>query len=186
MNILFYNTTPINPERGGTERVTDLVARYLKSSGYAIYYLVRLRTGSPLENTDIKTYFLPDSRKCDSSRNVLYMNQLLEELKIDILINQNAWYDELYLCNHKILSTNVKIISSIHFSIDSSMKYYNESFKYEYSWSKPFFSFKMIIRHIFLPVFKKKRFYSEKITFGVYASIYGCCCCTISEICRRS
>ena len=158
MNILFYNTTPISPEQGGTERVTDLVSHYLKLSGYTIYYLIRYKKDTFSDNTDIKTYFLPNSTKCDSQENVLYMNQLLKELEIDVLINQDAWYGELYLCNHKILNTNVKIISSIHYSIDSSMKYYNELFGYDYSWSKPFLSFKMLVKHIFLPLYKKRDF----------------------------
>ena len=60
MNILFYNTYPIDPEHGGTERVTDLVAHYLKSIGYTIYYLVRVDMGKSLENADIRTFFLPE------------------------------------------------------------------------------------------------------------------------------
>lgn len=57
MNILFYNTTPISPEQGGTERVTDLVSHYLKLSGYTIYYLIRYKKDTFSDNTDIKTYF---------------------------------------------------------------------------------------------------------------------------------
>ena len=72
VNILFYNTYPIDPEHGGTERVTDLVAHYLKSIGYTIYYLVRVDMGKSLENADIRTFFLPDSARGDSPEYIFF------------------------------------------------------------------------------------------------------------------
>ena len=115
MNILFYYSYPINPENGGTERVTDSVASYLKSRGYIVYYLIRERPEGPPVNTGIQTYYLPDPTRNDSQANILYLDQLLERLRIDILMNQGGWNDEMYLCNHKVLKADVKIISSIQF-----------------------------------------------------------------------
>lgn len=140
MNILFYNTYPIDPEHGGTERVTDLVAHYLKSIGYTIYYLVRVDMGKSLENADIRTFFLPDSARGDSPENISFLDQLLEKLQIDILINQDVWNDDVYLCNHKVLTTETKIVSTIHTSIDSGFRNFNELCKLEYSWSSPVLS----------------------------------------------
>lgn len=161
MNILFYNTYPIDPEHGGTERVTDLVASYLKSAGYTIYYLVRVDTGMPQKETDIQTFFLPDCTKGNSPKNISFLEQLLKELKINILINQDVWNDDVYLCNHKMLQTNVKIISTIHTSIDSGFKYFNELCKLEYSWDNPLLSLRSLFRCIRLP-YLKKRIYRQK------------------------
>lgn len=162
MNILFYYSYPINPENGGTERVTDLVAHYLKFSGYIIYYLVREKPDKPQVKTDIQTFYLPDPTRNDSPANRLYLDQLLERLQIDVLMNQGGWNNEMYLCNHKALKANIKIVSSIHFSIDSGFKCFNELYKSEYSWSKPFLNIKTFLLRLRLP-YLKKRTYKQKI-----------------------
>ena len=158
MNILFYNTYPIDPEHGGTERVTDLVAHYLKSIGYTIYYLVRVDMGKSLENADIRTFFLPDSARGDSPENISFLDQLLEKLQIDILINQDVWNDDVYLCNHKVLTTETKIVSTIHTSIDSGFRNFNELCKLEYSWSSPVLSTRSLLRRIYRLKKKKMNF----------------------------
>lgn len=156
MTILFYCATPIKPESGGSERVTYLLAHYLQSHGYTVYYLARFKSEMySIEADSISTYFLPDSSRDDSPGNINFLNELLSRLKIDILINQGAWFDELYLCNHKVLKTNAKIISCIHFSIDSGFRWFNELHKLEYSWKKPLFSIKNILKSIALPYLKQ-------------------------------
>lgn len=158
MTILFYCATPINPESGGTERVTYLLAHYLQSHGYTIYYLAPFKSEiSSIKSDNISTYFLPDSRGDGSPENCRFLDNLLNELKIDILINQGAWFKELYLCNHKFLKTNVKIISCIHFSIDSGLEHFEEMIKSEYSWNEPLSSIKNLIKKITLPYLKKTR-----------------------------
>ena len=162
MNILFYYSYPINPENGGTERVTDSVASYLKSRGYIVYYLIRERPEGPPVNTGIQTYYLPDPTRNDSQANILYLDQLLERLRIDILMNQGGWNDEMYLCNHKVLKADVKIISSIHFSVDSGFKCFRELHKSGYSWNKPLLSIKTFFLCIRLP-YLKRCIYKQKI-----------------------
>ncbi|WP_304249290.1 glycosyltransferase [Parabacteroides gordonii] len=161
-NVLFYNTYPIDPEHGGTERVTDLVAHYLKSVGYTIYYLVRVDMGKSLENADIRTFFLPDSTRGDSPENISFLDRLLEKLQIDILINQDVWNDDIYLCNHNVLKTETKIISTIHTSIDSGFRNFNELCKWEYSWSCPVVSTRSLLRRIRMPYFKKRIYKLKK------------------------
>lgn len=39
MNILFTYPTMFHPQRGGVERVTDLLAKELTKRGHSIYYL---------------------------------------------------------------------------------------------------------------------------------------------------
>lgn len=162
MNILFYYSHTINPENGGTERVTDLVAHYLKSCGYIVYYLVLDKPEKLSVDTDIQTFYLPDPTRDDSPANIVYLDQLLERLQIDVLMNQGGWNDEMYLCNHKVLKANVKIVTSIHFSIDSGFKCFNELYKSEYSWSKPLVSIKTFLLRVRLP-YLKKRSYEQKI-----------------------
>lgn len=162
MAILFYCATPINPESGGTERVTYLLAHYLQSHGYAVYYLARLKSKASIEIDNISTYFLPDSSRDDSPENINFLNELLSRLKIDVLINQGAWFNELYLCNHKVLKTSAKIISCIHFSIDSGLRRFEEMFKSEYSWNEPLSSIKNLFKNIALPYFKLAAYKQRK------------------------
>ena len=163
MTILFYCATPIKPESGGSERVTYLLAHYLQSRGYTIYYLARLKSEiSSIKTDNIPTFYLPDSRKDNSSENISFLNELLRRLKVDILINQGAWFDELYLCNHKVLTTNAKIISCIHFSIDSGLKRFKEMFKSEYSWNEPSSSIKNLFKNIALPYLKQTAYKQRK------------------------
>lgn len=162
MAILFYCATPIKPESGGTERVTYLLAHYLQSHGYAVYYLARLKSKTSIEIDNISTYFLPDSSRDDSPENINFLNELLSRLKIDVLINQGAWFNELYLCNHKVLKTSAKIISCIHFSIDSGLRRFEEMFKSEYSWNEPLSSIKNLFKNIALPYFKLAAYKQRK------------------------
>ncbi|WP_289004866.1 glycosyltransferase [uncultured Parabacteroides sp.] len=165
MTILFYCATPINPESGGTERVTYLLAHYLQSRGYTIYYLAPFKPEiSSIKSDNISTYFLPDSSGAGSPENRRFLDDLLSELKIDILINQGAWFNELYLCNHKILKTNAKIISCMHFSIDLGLAHFEEMFKSEYSWKEPLSSIKNLIKKIALPYLKQLRYKQRKRT----------------------
>lgn len=162
MTILFYCATPIKPESGGTERVTYLLAHYLQSHGYAVYYLARLKSKTSIEIDNISTYFLPDSSRDDSPENISFLNELLSLLKIDFLINQGAWFNELYLCNHKVLKTSAKIISCIHFSIDSGLRRFEEMFKSEYSWNEPLSSIKNLFKNIAFPYFKQAAYKQRK------------------------
>lgn len=162
ITILFYCATPINPESGGTERVTYLLAHYLQSHGYTVYYLARLKSKTSIEIDNISTYFLPDSSRDGSPENISFLNELLSRLKIDVLINQGAWFNELYLCNHKVLKTSAKIISCVHFSIDSGLRRFEEMFKSEYSWNEPSSSIKNLFKNIALPYFKQAAYKQRK------------------------
>ena len=59
MNILFYFDRQINPERGGTERVTYNLAHYFQGKGNRVMYLAKQNVVEPYAS--IKTFFLPDN-----------------------------------------------------------------------------------------------------------------------------
>ena len=39
MNIVFAYPTGLNPQKGGVERITDIIAKILLKRGYTIFYL---------------------------------------------------------------------------------------------------------------------------------------------------
>ncbi len=91
-NILFIFPLPFHPERGGVERVTDLLARELSARGHRIFYLHR--PGKPGKEVSYGDYeppasvhFLPQ-RKLRSAKNIAFYHRFLEENRIDFIVNQ--------------------------------------------------------------------------------------------------
>lgn len=134
MNILFYFDHQINPFKGGTERVSDLLAHQLKHRGMTVYYCARYREGIV---TDIETLFLPDQTDLLSSDNVSFIENEVTRKQIDCIINQASNGEDIYLFNHRILKVPVKIISVLHFSIYEGLNYFEELQLIEFHWLRP-------------------------------------------------
>lgn len=90
MNVLFGFTWVFNPTLGGTERVTDILARQLRDRGHNIYYL------HTVENRDknydcpaILDFYIPESI-IDSVEGKSIYEKFLIDNKIDIVINQGG------------------------------------------------------------------------------------------------
>ncbi len=91
-NILFIFPLPFIPERGGVERVTDLLARELSARGHRIHYLHR--PGKKAGDASYGDYdppatvhYLP-GRKVKARANIRFYHKLLREQNIHIIINQ--------------------------------------------------------------------------------------------------
>ena len=95
MRILFVSNMPFNPILGGVVRVTDTLTRALNAKGgYSIYYLCGkvepqyeycLKYDFPAQQ-----YMLPEFGFFSSDKNKEFYRNLLEELKIDIVVNQRG------------------------------------------------------------------------------------------------
>lgn len=113
-NILFVYPTMFHPERGGVERVTDLLAKEFVKKKYNVFYLHSKYDSSLVEyNYPAKCFFFPDGQH-DSEVNKNFLIDFLLSKKIDIIINQTGAFSDsrLFLSfnnNHKI-----KTISVIH------------------------------------------------------------------------
>ena len=105
MNILFYFENQINPQRGGTERVADNIAQELKRRGYGIFYLSRRKVEGEY---NIPCYFLPEE-KGNTPLNYSYVNKLITEHSINIIINEGGNTEDVYLFSKEYFP-NVKII----------------------------------------------------------------------------
>lgn len=119
MNILLYFENQINPMRGGTERVADTIAHAMRERGHNIYYLSRRHVEGEY---DIDCYFLPDEIG-NSQLNIDYINSLITQHNIDIVINEGANTDDVYLFSTENIK-NAKVVSHLHFAPYGSFKYY--------------------------------------------------------------
>ena len=162
MNILFYFDRQINPERGGTERVTYNLAHYFQGKGNRVMYLAKYK----VEEADafIKTFFLPDSGSVVSDENISWLENFLREEKIDFLINQGANGDDIYLLSHKTLDTKTKIISVLHFSVYQGLNFFS-AMQPLFLYHTPVALLSDFVRYVKMPYNKYKAYKQKKIRY---------------------
>ncbi len=91
-NILFIFPLPLIPEKGGVERVSDLLARELSRRGHRVFYLHRPAKGknsNAYENytPPASVHYLP-KRRLKSRENITFYHRFLKEHNIHFIINQ--------------------------------------------------------------------------------------------------
>ena len=110
MNICFFSFEYISKTRGGTERVTDMLAYAFEAKGHNVYLI---SVCPPIEKDTVSPnrYVLPNT-EIHSDINVEFVNKFLHEKKIDVIINQAVPKEVLTL----ILKAHdsVPIIACIH------------------------------------------------------------------------
>lgn len=112
--------------RGGTERVTTLIANELKSRGYDISilsYLGGRKSGFKL-NKEIQVFTLVKDESIDNSkmkRNlfpIYFLYKFIKKEKIDIIIDVDILLS-LYTIKLKCI-TNIKVVSWEHFNLSNN------------------------------------------------------------------
>lgn len=111
MNIVFAYPTGLNPQKGGVERITDIIAKILLKRGYTIFYLNWKREQDNYEYP-VPVIDLPSSNLEDPNNLEVY-NRFLKENRIDVIINQHGLYEGTYFLS-QVKVQNVKIISVLH------------------------------------------------------------------------
>ena len=122
MNIVFAYPTGLNPQKGGVERITDIIAKILLKRGYTIFYLNWKREQDNYEYP-VPVIDLPSSNLEDPNNLEVY-NRFLNENRIDVIINQHGLYEGTYFLS-QVKVQNVKIISVLH---SDPFGYYNHLF----------------------------------------------------------
>lgn len=153
-NILFIYPTMFHPERGGVERVTDILAKEFRNRGHNIFYLNNIYNKS-LDNYEYPASmdFFPDGKNL-SKKNIDFYNEFLEKNNIDIIVNQTGLFGDSKL----YLSFNNKKIKSI------SVLHSNPLLNYNYLYAELFRlrnnslleKFKLCGRFILYPLLKYK------------------------------
>lgn len=122
MNIVFAYPTGLNPQKGGVERITDIIAKILIKRSYTNFYLNLKREQDNYEYP-VPVIDLPSSNLEDPNNLEVY-NRFLKENRIDVIINQHGLYEGTYFLS-QVKVQNVKIISVLH---SDPFGYYNHLF----------------------------------------------------------
>lgn len=112
MNILIYFGNQLNPNNGGTERVACMIGDYLSRNGHSIYHLA---CHSAKDMNSVESWFLPDKIECPTDANKDFIKYLIKQKGIEVIINEGAFSDSVYLFSHEHIPAHIRIISHIHF-----------------------------------------------------------------------
>lgn len=141
MNVAFFFESDINPIKGGTERVTWSVADYLMKQGMSVYFIAHQQRMDYDKSLLSHHIILPDPTGYETPENISFLKRVLREKRIEVLINQGAFSDEIRLCNKKVLGDATKIISVIHYNIPGDPYHFKEMLR-------PYFSGDTLIEKI--------------------------------------
>jgi glycosyltransferase involved in cell wall biosynthesis len=125
MNILFLYDGVIDPTRGGIERVTSVLASFLETKGYNVYFLGLKSINS---TKDSRQYYLPDTSVIDKRSNIQYFMLFLREKNIQIVINQGGLVPKISRLAYHCRDMNVILISVIHNSLLASIKNFSSAY----------------------------------------------------------
>lgn len=126
MNIVFLYAGEIIPERGGVQRVTQVLSDYLELKGINVYYL-SLPNKDTTSLSSKRQYFLPCVTDFDKNKS-FYIN-FLETKNISVVVNQSGISPEISNLAYEASKINVKVISVIHNSILTGIKNFSSLYK---------------------------------------------------------
>lgn len=131
MNILYAYIGFIDPLLGGIQRVTHVISNFLVNKGYDVSYISFNRPEDHVFLGDRQLY-LPNSNSIINNENIEFLREILEERKIDIIINQSGMSYEFSSILYKVSLKKTVLISCIHNSLLSSINnfsttYYNKA-----------------------------------------------------------
>lgn len=147
MNLLFIYNSPIIPENGGVQRVTHVLSSYFEAQGHTVSFL-SLKTS---ESQDPRQHFLPNTERCNTSPNRVFLSQLLKKQKIDIIINQDGLNPDTCQLVFNSEHEGVHIVSVAHNSIIGAIKHFRYSRqdmfkKMHLAWLLPVFDWSLVNR----------------------------------------
>ena len=154
MNIAFFYENEISPYKGGTESVTYILSHHFKEKGLKVIYIIKNKVNIPDKDNSTKTFYIPNVEQYDSIENFKFINEIVNNEKIDIIINQCAYTNCVKLFrNDKI---NAKIITCLHFQPSVGLSYFNKMFDLKLDLKKPSKFVYNLLRRIKLPYNKQK------------------------------
>lgn len=116
MNILFYKNETIQLERGGIDRVTDVLGRAFEKR-HNVYYLMAVCEDES-KNRD-NFYYLPNSEDLLADENILFARQLFYKFNINIIINQEGITPASSMFILRAKTDEVKLFTVVHNTLTS-------------------------------------------------------------------
>lgn len=159
MNILFLYRNVIDPEKGGVQRVTSVLADYFASRGHSVWYVSLVKRKFDRVHQE-RQFIFPNSQSFDNTMNHNFFSSLIEDKKIDIVINQGgqgpSTFKLVLLAKEK-----AKVISVHHSSPLAKVMNFENSYMG---------SFKKLFKFLFF-IFPKEKMRS--ILLDIYKFKYG-------------
>jgi len=126
MNILYIYSSPIDPMKGGIQKVTFNLSRYFASLGHNIKFLSFFR--SDVNQKDFVQLFCPNCNQIKNKENEDYLYKVIRDNNISVVINQSGMSPEV--CD--VISVvkkeiNFLLLSCIHNSIYGGVENYDRS-----------------------------------------------------------
>lgn len=166
MNILFLYPS-INPNKGGIERVTYVLSKYLKSQGLNCFYLgLKQKNDMPEEEMN----YLPDMSNEFTDTNRNFFLSFIKDNSIDVVINQGGMYgSKASLLSFEARKVGVKVINCIHNSLLDGYRHLDVTYssrisKYKLDWAKKYISSKSFKKFIvFLIKMRTRNYYRQLV-----------------------
>ncbi len=124
MNILIYFSKPLNQLSGGTERVAYILAEYLRRKGHDV---IELACDRQDEDREYDCFYLPENIEAPTIKNIEFLNKFIEEHRINVIINESANSNAVFLFSHEFISKEIRIIQHLHFDVYGDIKSFYKS-----------------------------------------------------------
>lgn len=112
MNILFYSRHTFDPQFGGIERVSDILATELAHRGHNVSALILIADKASMVDTAYKVIHMPASLQTDDEKK-RFITKVISDNRIEIVINQYALcYPETSLIPYGL--NNCAFVSVLH------------------------------------------------------------------------
>lgn len=122
MNLLFLYGAEINPERGGVQRVTSVLADEFSRRGNGVFYLSLPQNRTANSHAE-RQFFLPET-KFGTPANREFLKNFLREKRIDVVVNQGGNGNECSGLAYAAKDVGVPVVSVCHCGLIDSAKNY--------------------------------------------------------------
>lgn len=165
MNILFYGANAANPTQGGIARITYNLVDFFSRKGILCFVLTY---GAQKKSSSVNQLYFPDANLYGDI-NFKYLQKIIAEYKINIIINQIAMskpsVDFLYRIKEE--NPKIKIISCIHNPLLNQVVNYPYLKEFYLKQHHLSFCFKLIASSLFSPLYKVAGILIRKYTYAL-------------------
>lgn len=159
MNILFLYGNVIDPQKGGVQRVTSVLADYFVEKDHSVLYLA-LEQKKNHQCHPSRQFFLPDKASICSKINIDFIREFVKNKKIDILINQGGIVVDISKLTYSLKNENVKILQVVHNSLLSKINHFESAFYDRFKAKKISFVLPVtknkLVKNILLQIYKRR------------------------------
>lgn len=123
MNICFFARFPIEPNKGGVQRITHILGDEFRKLGHQVFFLC-LHTNKPVNKSNYQ-FYLPE-KKVNAKENKKEIADFVAQKGIDIFINQASVYSDVIDLVKEVKPKGAKLITVHNNCVECLHKLYRE------------------------------------------------------------